>query len=117
MQIFAKRISNFAHAARPAVCFDTEDSRDALISVSRPGDLLVFVGAQAEPTPLEERGRLLGLVEFACMAVDTKDIVEENILSPYDFRADGSLKWPKVDGSDDRYRARARRPGRRWRAI
>jgi hypothetical protein len=95
-QIFAKRISSFAPAARPAVCFDTEDGRDALISSARSGDLLVFVGTRAEPTPLGERGRLLALVEFARMAVDTKDVIEESVLDPYDFRADGSLKWPKA---------------------
>jgi len=96
MQVFAKRFYGFDPARRPIVGFGMQGNRDALIATSRPGDLLAFVGTQGEPTRPDERGRLLGIVEFARIPVDATDVVDPAVLEPHDFRTDGTLLWPKA---------------------
>lgn len=95
MRIFAKRFYGFDPVARPLVAFGKEGNRDALILASQPGDLLVFVGTMDHPTANHERGRLLGMAEFARIAVDAKDIIDPATLQPFDVNSDGSLAWPK----------------------
>jgi hypothetical protein len=96
MQVFAKRFYDFDPVGYPVAAFGIEGNRDALISMSGPGDLLVFVGTQGEPTPVGERGRLLGLVEFAPIAVATEDFVDRSALRAHDLNPDGTLVWPKA---------------------
>lgn len=95
MRIFAKRFYGFDPVTRPVVAFGKEGNRDALITASSPGDLIVFVGTQAEPTAEGERGRLLGIAEFARVAVDAKDLIDPTTLLSFDVNPDGSLAWPK----------------------
>lgn len=95
MRIFAKRFYGFNPVARPVVAFGKEGNRDALIIASSPGDLIVYVGTQGEPTAEGERGRLLGIAEFARIAVDAQDLIDPATLRPFDVNADGSLAWPK----------------------
>jgi hypothetical protein len=95
MRIFAKRFYGFDPVTRPVVAFGKTGNRDALIAASSPGDLIVFVGTQGEPTPESERGRLLGIAEFARVAVDARDLIDPATLRPYDLEANGSLAWPK----------------------
>jgi len=95
MRIFAKRFYGFDPISRPVVAFGKEGSRDALITASSPGDLIVYVGTQGEPTAESERGRLLGIAEFARIAVDVRDLIDPATLRPFDVNADGSPAWPK----------------------
>lgn len=95
MRIFAKRFYGFDPLTRPVVAFGKAGNRDALIANSSPGDLIVFVGTQSEPTAEAERGRLLGIAEFARVAVDAREFIDPATLRPYDLEADGSLAWPK----------------------
>lgn len=96
MQIFAKRFYGFDPGKQPFVAFGLEGNRDALISASVPGDRIVFVGTQGEPTPKRERGRLLGIAEFARVAVDVENLIDLSTLEPYHFGASGALVWPKA---------------------
>jgi hypothetical protein len=96
MKVFAKRFYEFDPVGYPVAVFGIEGNRDALISMSGPGDLLVFVGTLGEPTPVGERGRLLGLVEFAPIAVATEDFVDRTALRAHDLNPDGTLVWPKA---------------------
>lgn len=96
MQVFAKRCYEFEPIDYPVVTFGIEGNRDALISMSGQGDLLVFVGTQGEPTPVDERGRLLGLVEFAPIAVATEDFVDRSTLHAYELNSDGSFVLPNA---------------------
>ncbi|CAO4145459.1 hypothetical protein LPLAFNJD_LOCUS1946 [Methylorubrum aminovorans] len=95
MRIFAKRFYGFDPLTRPVVAFGKEGNRDALITASSPGDLIVYVGTQGEPTVEAERGRLLGIAEFARVAVDARDLIDPATLRPFDLNPDGSLAWPK----------------------
>jgi len=95
MRVFAKRFYGFRPEERPVIAFGKGGNRDALIMASSPGDLLVFVGTQDEPTAAYERGRLLGIAEFARIPIDVRDIVDPDALKATDFASDGSLLWPK----------------------
>jgi hypothetical protein len=95
MQVFAKRFYGFDPVKHPLVAFGLDGNRDALISMSAPGDLIVFVGTQGEPTEPAERGRLLGLVEFARIPVDTKDLVPKEHMDSF-LKPDGTITWPKA---------------------
>ena len=95
MRIFAKRFYGFDPLTRPVVAFGKAGNRDALIAASSPGDLIVFVGTQGEPTAETERGRLLGIAEFARVAVDARDLIDPATLHSFDVNPDGSLAWPK----------------------
>jgi hypothetical protein len=75
------------------VAFGKEGNRDALLRASKPGDRVVFVGTQGEPTVSEERGRLLGMAEFARIAVNTRDIVDPGLMQARDLNEDGAHVW------------------------
>lgn len=95
MRVFAKRFYGFNPESQPIVAFGRAGNRDALIAASAPGDLIVFVGTQDVPTAEAERGRLLGIAEFARVAVDARNVLDPATLRPSDFAPDGSLLWPK----------------------
>lgn len=93
MQVFAKRDHGFDPAGWPLVAFGKEGNRDALLRASTPGDRVVFVGTQGEPTAPEERGRLLGMAEFARIAVNTRDIVDPGLMQARELNEDGTHVW------------------------
>jgi hypothetical protein len=95
MRVFAKRFYGFDPERHPVIAFGKAGNRDALITASSPGDLIVFVGTQDEPTAEHERGRLLGIAEFARIPVDVRDVTDPARMKPTDLDADGSLLWPK----------------------
>ena len=96
MNVFARRFYGFDPVTRPIVAFALEGDRDALIEASGPGDMIVFVGTMGEPTAEDDRGRLLGIAEFARIPVDTKEIIDPATYRPFDIKPDGSLIWPKA---------------------
>lgn len=94
MRIFAKRFFGFDPVTRPVVTFGKAGNRDALIRASDPGDLIVYVGTQDTPTDEGDRGRLLGMAEFARIAVDARDIIDPATFRSFDLHPDGTLVWP-----------------------
>lgn len=94
MKIFAKRFYGFDPVTRPVVTFGKAGNRDGLIKASGPGDLIVYVGTQDEPTSERDRGCLLGMAEFARIAVDAKDIIDPATFQALDLNPDGTLVWP-----------------------
>jgi len=96
MHVFAKRCYEFDPVRCPVADFGIDGNRDTLISSWGPGDLLVFVGTQGEPTPVRERGRLLGVVEFAPIPVATEDFVDRSALRAHDLNPDGTFARPKA---------------------
>ncbi len=76
MRVFARRSPLFSEVERVAVTFEKESSRARLLEASGGFGLLVVVGLSHEPTAPAERGRLLGLVEFAPAPVPLSDLLD-----------------------------------------
>ena len=76
MRVFARRSPSFSDVERVAVAFQNEDSRARLMKASSGMGLLAVVGLSHEPTPSSERGRLLGLVEFAPVPVALSELLD-----------------------------------------
>jgi hypothetical protein len=76
MRVFARRSPLFSEVERVAVAFKKESSRARLLEASGGLGLLVVVGLSHEPTAPAERGKLLGLVEFASAAVPLSDLLD-----------------------------------------
>ena len=68
--------------------FSREGTRNRLRGLWKPGDTMLFVGTQGEPTASEERGRAIGYLEFTSIPVATRDVVD-----PERLRSTGD-KWP-----------------------
>lgn len=96
MQIFAKRFWGFRPDTWPVIAFGKEGNRDALVSQSQPGDLMLFIGTLTEDTQPADRGRLLGLAEIGRTPVDTADVLDLTTLEPSAFDDTGKLRWPKA---------------------
>jgi hypothetical protein len=91
VKIFAKRFYGFDPMTRPVIGFGFEADRDALIEASAPGDMIVFVGTMDEPTAQDDRGRLLGIAEFARIPVNAADLIEPRTFKSFELKPDGSL--------------------------
>lgn len=63
--IYVTGMWGFEPAEDGYVGFTSENTRDRLVEVYRPGDLMVIVGQNSEFTAAGDVGRMLGLVELA----------------------------------------------------
>jgi hypothetical protein len=94
MQIFATRVWSFDPTSWPVITFGLKGNRDKLLKESRPGDRIVFIGTQGEPTSEAMRGKLLGMAEIGRRAVKTLDVISPERRNPRDFDEQGRFKWP-----------------------
>lgn len=96
MKVFITRVWGFDPERWPVITFGLEGNRDNLLQDSSPGDRIVFVGTLREPTPEPLRGRLLGMAEIGRIAVDTLDVIGEDVRGPQDYDEAGYFRWPKA---------------------
>lgn len=96
MKVFITRVWGFDPARWPVITFGLEGNRDKLLNESSPGDRIVFVGTLREPTPESLRGRLLGMAEIGRIAVDTVDVIGDDVRSSNDYDEAGRFRWPKA---------------------
>lgn len=96
MKIFITRVWGFDPERWPVITFGLEGNRDKLLRESSPGDRIVFVGTLREPTPDSMRGRLLGMAEIGRIAVDTLDVIGDDVRGPHDYDEAGQFRWPKA---------------------
>lgn len=96
MKVFATRVWGFDPQQWPVITFGLEGNRDKLLNDSAPGDRIVFVGTQGEPTAEHHRGRLLGMAEIGRLAVDTLDVIGSRIRRAEDYDESGRFRWPKA---------------------
>jgi hypothetical protein len=89
-KVFATRVWGFNPAVWPMVTFNKEGIRDNLLRRSDPGDYIVFVGTQDEPTAEEDRGRLLGIALLSRIPKRLLEVVAYEDLPPYELDADGN---------------------------
>lgn len=96
MKIFATRTYGFYPEKYPVLGFGLEGNRDKLLQQSQPGDLILIVGTQTDPTKESDKGRLLGIAEFGRQAVDTLAIIDPSLVNKEDLDSDGHYRWPKA---------------------
>jgi hypothetical protein len=94
MQIFGTRFWGFGPAEYPFAGFTYPGSRDSLIARSRPGDLLLILGTKGEETAKEDRGQLLGLIEFERTAAFADDFILDGQIPANLLDENGKFRWP-----------------------
>lgn len=96
MKIFITRVWGFDPERWPVITFGLEGNRDKLLQESSPGDRIIFVGTLREPTQDAIRGRLLGIAEIGRIAVDTLNVIGNEVRGPHDYDETGRFRWPKA---------------------
>lgn len=93
--VFGTRFWGFEPQAEPFCGFTYPGSQSSLIARSQPGDLLVILGTGNELTAPEQRGRLLGFMEFARTAVIADHYLTDVSRSKSElFDENGRFRWP-----------------------
>lgn len=93
-QIFGTWFWGFDPTLHPFAGFTHRGSRDTLLKRARPGDLILVVGTQSEPTAPEDRGRVLGLIEFLRSPMQAEDLFPPGVVLPDRLFENGKFKWP-----------------------
>jgi hypothetical protein len=86
--MYATKVWGFASADWPLITFSKEGVRNRLAKQWQPGDTMLLIGTQQEPTDVQDRGKILGYVEFTSIPVLTRNIVAPEILAIH------GDKWP-----------------------
>lgn len=94
VKIFIKRFWGFDPIYWPIVAFSLKGSLDTLLSQSKPGDLMAFVGTKGIETELENRGKLLGLAEFGCSQFHARQALPPQSFAEAEKGSNGDIKWP-----------------------
>ena len=93
-QIFGTWFWGFDPTLHPFAGFTHGGSRDTLLKRARRGDLILVVGTQNEPTAPEDRGRILGLIEFLHSPMQAEDLFPPGAVLPERLFDNGKFKWP-----------------------
>ncbi len=88
MAMYATKVWGFASAEWPIITFSREGVRNRLASLWQPGDTMLLIGTQQEPTEIQDQGKILGYVEFTSIPVLTRKVVTPAVLAKY------GDKWP-----------------------
>lgn len=91
MTIYMTKIWGFGSPASP-LQFSGSGWRDSAVKRLKPGDLVILVGTQQEPTAVEEQGLVLGMMEPTSERVSSLDFVQPDL--PTDYDDDGVYRWP-----------------------
>lgn len=92
-QVFGTWFWGFDPVRHPFAGFTHKGSLDTLLK-GRPGDLILVVGTQGDPTPEVERGRALGLIEFLHTPMQAEDLIPPGTALPDRLFENGRFKWP-----------------------
>lgn len=92
--VFGTWFWGFDPILHPFAGFTHKGSRDTLLKNSKPGDLLLVVGTQTEPTAEGDRGRALGLIEFLHSPMQAEDLIPPGAELPDRLFESGRFKWP-----------------------
>lgn len=93
-KIFGTWFWGFDPFLHPFAGFTHRGSRDTLLARAKPGDLILVVGTQSEPTNTEQRGRALGLIEFLHAPMQAEDLIPPGAVLPERLYEKGQFKWP-----------------------
>lgn len=91
MTVYITKVWGF-HVPCGPLTFSKRGWRDRAREVLRTGDLVVTVGTKADPTAVDDQGRLLGIMEPTTEPVSSLDYDLQT--RPQDFDEAGNYKWP-----------------------
>jgi hypothetical protein len=91
MTVYLTKTWGFDSPSGPLV-FRQNGSRKSARSVLKDGDLVVIVGTMTSPTLIEQRGKMLGLMEPTKEIANTLDY--ELVTFPDHFDEGGQYRWP-----------------------
>lgn len=94
VRIFGTRFWGFAPDKYPFVGFSHPGSRDNLIKMSADGDLVLILGTKGTQTAEEDRGQLLGLIEFERTAAFSEDLAPLDADDNWLRDERGQVRWP-----------------------
>ena len=91
MTVYLTKVWGFDAPVGP-LAFSFEGWRDRARKMLRPGDLVLLVGTKSAPTPEEDQGRLLGMMEPTTEPVMALDY--DLRPRPQDFDQARRYRWP-----------------------
>lgn len=95
-KLFLTKVWGFQPEDYPLLGFGTEGGRRKFLRESEPGDWVVLAGTREAPTAVENRGRLLGMVQLGSEQVDVEEVLSliGSQISDDQYHADGTYRWP-----------------------
>jgi hypothetical protein len=91
MTLFMTKVWGFADPCGP-LQFSTNGARESARKLLKEGDRVILVGTLDEPTPPDEQGRVLGMMEPTREPVSTLDF--DLPKDSWDYDEEGNYKWP-----------------------
>jgi hypothetical protein len=91
MTLYMTKTWGFGSPSGP-LQFSQRGWRDRARALLKPSDLVVIVGTMGDETEIEERGKILGLMEPMTLVVSSLDF--DLARGPRDFDEDGHYRWP-----------------------
>jgi hypothetical protein len=93
MTTFITKVWGFDNPCGPLV-FNSQGWRANAVEQLRPGDRVILVGTKGEETELENRNRVMGMMEPSTEPVAAIDFINPDQSERRFFREDGSYRWP-----------------------
>ena len=95
-RMFLTKVWGLSPDNYPALGFNTQGARHKFIRESSPGDWVVLAGTRSAPTPPEEQGRLLGMVQLGRQEIDVEEVLRsvETPIPDNHYLEDGTYRWP-----------------------
>lgn len=93
-KIFGTRFWGFEPVKYPFVGFSHLGSRNSLIAKSVDGDLVLVLGTKGSETAADDRGMLLGLIEFERTEAYAADLAPIGVEDDWLRDEEGAVRWP-----------------------
>lgn len=94
MRIFATRVWGFDPKNYPMVSFSSPGARNRLIAESTDGDIILFCTTKTDVVAPDEKGKILGYVEFLRDEANASDLFADDVELADHLFEDGKFKFP-----------------------
>jgi len=93
---FLKKVWGYDPQRWPVIGFGQEAGARKLEREYNTGDWLILAGTLNAPTPEDDRGRMLGMIQITNTIVNVKDVLDalDTDLEEHEFDENGNFKWP-----------------------
>lgn len=79
---------------KDALAFNSERTRDRVLNLTQPGDIVVYLTSDTTDAHPLIRGRVAGAVEVAGEPVMVEEIRAAERIRSHEYREDGRFRWP-----------------------